>query len=171
MNAATNDRSFAEHATDGGFIYTPHGQGESKASASLFESRGALRSYGSMTYAGFKSLLYCSCSPDDDRVKACLVWIKDHYDLDHNAGLPGRQATEGLYYYFHVMARALAAWGDPVVVDSRGERHNWRIDLARKIISLQRPDGSWVNERDRWLEGDPNYVTGLTVQSLQDVMR
>ncbi len=171
MNAATNDQSFAKLAGDGGFIYSPNGQGESKASASIFESRGALRSYGSMTYAGFKSLLYCNCSHDDDRIKACLNWIKLHYDLDKNPNMPGKQAIEGLYYYYHVMARALTVWGEPVVIDTRGGPHNWRIDLARKILSLQRPDGSWVNERDRWLEGDPNYVTGLTVQTLQVVLR
>lgn len=171
MNAATNDQDFAKLAHDGGFIYSPNGSGESKASASIFESRGALRSYGSMTYAGFKSLLYCNCSHDDQRVKACLDWIKLHYELDKNPNMPGKQATEGLYYYFHVMARALQSWGEPVIIDTRGGRHNWRIDLARKILSLQRPDGSWVNERDRWLEGDPNYVTGLTVQTLQTIMR
>lgn len=171
MNAATNDQDFAKLATDGGFIYSPNSQGESKASASIFESRGALRSYGSMTYSGFKSLLYCNVGRDDERIKACLNWIQLHYELDKNPVMPGKQATEGLYYYYHVMARALTAWGDPVVIDTRGTPHNWRMDLAKKIISLQRPDGSWINERDRWLEGDPNYVTGLTVQTLQRVMK
>jgi hypothetical protein len=32
---------------------------------------------------------------------------------------------------------------------------------------LQRDDGSWVNDADRWNEGDPNYVTALAILSLQ----
>jgi squalene-hopene/tetraprenyl-beta-curcumene cyclase len=34
--------------------------------------------------------------------------------------------------------------------------------LARR----QRPDGSWLNENDRWLEGDPNLVTGYVLLTL-----
>lgn len=171
MNAATNDQSFAKGATDGGFIYSSNSGGESKASASIFERGGNLRTYGSMTYAGFKSLLYCNVSRDDERIKAARDWIARNYDLDRNPGMPGKHAAEGLYYYYHVFARACYIWGDAVVIDARGTPHNWRIDLAKKIISLQRPDGSWINERDRWLEGDPKYVTALTVQTLQMVIK
>jgi len=34
-------------------------------------------------------------------------------------------------------------------------------------VALQRPDGSWVNEADRWMEGDPNLVTAYSVIALQ----
>ncbi|HKQ49508.1 MAG TPA: hypothetical protein VJZ71_15660 [Phycisphaerae bacterium] len=171
MNGKTNDRAFAKGASDGGFIYSPNDPGESKASPQAPEATGPLRSYGSMTYAGFKSLLYCDVSRDDERIKAAYEWIRQNYELDKNPGMPGKQAAEGLYYYYHVFARALYAWGDPVVIDARGTPHNWRIDLAKKVISLQRPDGSWINERDRWLEGDSKYVTALTIQTLQTVIR
>lgn len=171
MNSATNDQEFSSEYSDGGFIYTAAEGGESKASEDGGEGVTALRSYGSMTYAGFKSMLHCGLTRDDPRVKAAHEWIRRHYTLDSNPGMPGSRARQGLYYYYHVFARALEAYGEPVVIDTRNEPHNWRIDLCRKVLSLQRSDGSWVNEADRWLEGDPNYVTGLTVQTLQTAMK
>ncbi len=167
MNSATNDQDFARESSDGGFIYSPNENGESKASIEVPEGKAALRSYGSMTYAGFKSMLYANLKRDDPRVKACHGWIKRHYTLDKNPGMPGARAREGLYYYYHVFAAALEAWGEPVVVDDRGQSHHWRIDLCRKLLSLQKPDGSWINDQTRWLEGQPIYVTGLMVQTLQ----
>ena len=171
MNSVTNDQPFSSEYSDGGFIYTAADGGESKASEDGGEGVTALRSYGSMTYAGFKSMLHCGLTQDDPRVKAAHEWIRRHYTLEKNPGMPGSRSKQGLYYYYHVFAKALEAYGEPVVMDTRSEPHNWRIDLCRKVISLQRPDGSWVNEADRWLEGDPNYVTGLTVQTLQTAMK
>ena len=171
MLESTNDQKFAKGATDGGFIYSPTGRGQSKANEGIFESIGPPRSYGSMTYAGFKSMLYAGLTREDPRIKAAFEWIRNHYTLEENPNLPGRRSKEGLYYYYHVFARALAAWGEPVINDAAGTPHNWRLDLCRKLISLQRSDGSWLNEKDRWLEGDPNYITALTVLSLQTAQR
>jgi len=170
MNGATNDQSFAAGATDGGFIYSPVSGGESKANG-LLDGKTKLRSYGSMTYAGFKSMLYASVAKDDPRIKAAIGWIRSNYTVDSNANMPHRRSSEGLYYYFHVFARALAQWGEPVIVDAAGTSHNWRVDLITKICGLQRPDGSWRNDEDRWLEGDPNYVTALAILSLQTSLK
>jgi hypothetical protein len=169
MNGATNDLDFAKGSTEGGFIYSPHHDGESKAKGML-ELGAPLRSYGSMTYSGFKSMLYAGLNGDDPRVKAAISWIQRNYNLDVNPGMPRRQSREGLYYYYHVFSRALKAWDKPVITDASGTPHNWRLDLCRKLITLQRADGSWINEQDRWLEGDPNYITGLTVLSLQTTL-
>jgi len=171
MLSETNDQPFARHAEDGGFIYTPANGGESKAGTILVDGRPMLRSYGSMTYAGFKSLLYANVSRDDVRVRKALEWIRKHYTLDENPNLPGQQSKQGLYYYYHVFARALAAWGEPTITDAQGHQHPWRTDLARKLLSLQRPDGSWVNEADRWMEGVPQLVTAYSVLALQTVLK
>lgn len=170
LNEATNDLPLAKGRKEGGFIYSPNASGESKASERLEEGFAPLRSYGSMTYAGFKSMLYVNVSRDDKRIKACLKWIRNHYTLDTNPNMPGRQSKEGLYYYYHVFAKALDAWGEPVIIDAKGKPHNWRLELCRKLVSLQREDGSWINDHPRWLEGDANYVTGLTVLTLQAAM-
>lgn len=169
MNEATNDQPFARGASDGGFVYTAADGGESKATGG-FEQGRPLRSYGSMTYAGFKSYLYAGLSREDPRVASAMAWIRQNYSLDVNPGMPDRQKREGLYYYYHVFSRALAAWGEPTVTDGAGHSHDWRVELCRKVISLQRPDGSWLNEADRWLEGDADYVTGLTITTLQTTL-
>lgn len=166
LNDATNDQSFADGRNDGGFIYSPTGGGQSKANG-IFDGKSKLRSYGSMSYAGFKSMLYASVGKDDPRIKAAINWIRSNYTVDSNANMPQRDSGEGLYYYYHVFSRALAQWGEPVIVDIKGQSHNWRVDLITKLCSLQRTDGSWKNSEDRWLEGDANYVTALAVLSLQ----
>jgi len=169
LNGATNDQAFAKGTTDGGFIYTPHKGGESKANG-FFDGPSNLRSYGTMTYSGFKSMLYAGLKRDDPRIVAAVKWIRSHYTVDSNANMPLKKSGEGLYYYYHVFSRALHAWGEPIIVDEAGASHNWRADLIRKLCALQKADGSWRNDEDRWLEGDENYVTALAIQSLQTAL-
>jgi len=171
MSSGTNDQPFARGATDGGFIYSPANGGESKAGS--FDDKGTprLRSYGSMTYAGFKSLLYAQVARTDPRVQQAWEWIRRHYTLQENPNMPGEHSLEGLYYYYHVFAKALAAWGNPAVVDSKGTAHDWRRDLVSQLARRQRDDGSWVNSADRWQEGNANLVTAYAVLALQAATR
>ncbi len=171
MLSETNDQSFARGSEVGGFVYTPVGQGESKAGTVIVDGRPQLRSYGSMTYAGFKSMLYAQVSRDDVRIKRALAWMQRHYTLDHNPNMPGAQSKEGLYYYYHTFARALHAWGEDILVDTKGTAHQWRRELCEKLIGLQRPDGSFSNEADRWFEGNPHLVTAYAVLTMQTALK
>ena len=171
MSSHANDQGFARGADDGGFIYTPAGGGESKAGTVIVNGRPRLRSYGSMTYAGFKSLLYAEVRRDDPRVRQAYDWIRKHYTLDHNPNMPDAQSHEGLYYYYHVFARALAAWGEDWITDGRERKQNWREDLCRKLVTTASSDGSWVNSADRWYEGNPYLVTAYAVLALQTALR
>jgi squalene-hopene/tetraprenyl-beta-curcumene cyclase len=154
-----NTTQFAAKNPDGGFYYTVVGEGESKAGKT---PNGGLRSYGSMTYAGLKSMIYAGVGPDDPRVKAAYEWIQKHYDLQSNPGV----GTQGLYYYYHTFAKALAAMGVDKVRDSDGTEHDWRRELREELLRRQRPDGSWVNETPRWMEGEPSLVTGYALLAL-----
>lgn len=159
LDSPHNTTKFGPLVNDGGFYYTPAGEGESKAGTT---PNGGLRSYASMTYVGFKSLLYAGVSKDDRRVQAAREWIADHYTLDENPGLQ----QQGLYYYYHVFAKALDAYGEPLLVDSQGQSHDWRKDMIAALAQRQRPDGSWANEADRWYEGDASLVTGYSLLAL-----
>ncbi len=64
-----------------------------------------------MTYAGLKSMIYAGLTPDDPRVKAACDYIKNHYTLDENPGL----GQQGLYYYYHTFAKAMALLGRPTL--------------------------------------------------------
>jgi squalene-hopene/tetraprenyl-beta-curcumene cyclase len=167
MSGQTNDQPLAEGVDDGGFIYSPANGGESKAGTVTVAGKPHLRSYGTMTYSGFKSLLYAGLTRKDPRVRQAWEWIRRYYTLDENPNMPGAQSKEGLYYFFHVFARALDTWGEPVLVDAKGTRHDWRADLVKRLLELQRPDGSWVNGADRWQEGNAYLVTAYSVLSLQ----
>lgn len=143
----------------GGFAYTGVGEGESKAGET---PEGGLRSYASMTYAGLKSFLYAGLKKDDVRVKAAMDWISRHYDLSQNPGV----GQQGLFYYYHVFAKALDTYGEPTIKDAEGNEHNWRADLTMKLSKLQQEDGSWINPSDRWFEGDPNLVSAYSLLAL-----
>ncbi|HWA97478.1 MAG TPA: prenyltransferase/squalene oxidase repeat-containing protein [Pirellulales bacterium] len=154
-----NTTEFAAKNPDGGFYYTPAGGGSSQAGNT---EAGALRSYASMTYAGLKSMIYAGLTADDPRVKAALEWLKQHYTLENNPGM----GDSGLYYYYDAMAKALDASGENVFVDAAGHKHYWRDELSAAIVSRQQADGSWVNANARWMEGDPNLVTGYALLAL-----
>jgi squalene-hopene/tetraprenyl-beta-curcumene cyclase len=171
MSSESNDQPFARQAEQGGFIYSPHNGGESKAGTVTIKGRPQLRSYGSMTYAGFKSMLYADVDRKDPRIQNAISWIRRHYTLDENPNMPGRQSLEGLYYYYHTFARAMHAWAEPTLVDEAGTPHPWRVELCKKLISLQNNDGSWVNETGRWEESNPHYVTALAILAIQTALQ
>jgi len=154
-----NTTGFAAKNPDGGFYYTPASGGVSMADKT---PEGGLRSYGSMTYAGLKSMIHAGVGPDDPRVKAAFDWIRKHYTVETNPEM----GNAGLYYYYHTFAKALDAMKLDVIEDARGVKHAWREELAAEILRRQRPDGSWINDNPRWLEGDPSLVTGYALLTL-----
>lgn len=168
MLGERNDQAFARGSTQGGFIYSPANDGESKAGTIEINGRTELRSYGSMTYAGFKSMIYAGLSRDDPRVTAALDWIRRHWTLDYNPNMPERQSHEGLYYYYHTFGRALAAYGEDKLTDHVGRPREWRAELIGKLAALQKEDGSWINEQDRWMEGLPALTTAYALLALQE---
>lgn len=168
MLGERNDQAFARGSTTGGFIYSPANGGESKAGEEEIAGRKELRCYGSMTYAGFKSMLYAGLTPDDPRVRAAVEWIRAHWTLDYNPNMPEKQSREGLFYYYHTFARAMAALGQEKLEDRAGRPREWRRELIEKLAELQKPDGSWVNEQDRWMEGLPALTTAYALLALQE---
>jgi squalene-hopene/tetraprenyl-beta-curcumene cyclase len=161
----------AKGEDDGGFVYAVRRQGatfvgESKAG----ESRRGLRSYGSMTYIGFKSMLYANVAKDDPRVQAAYEWIRRYWRLDSNPNMPEGQSKEGLFYYYHVFAKALRAWGQDVIPDARGVKHNWRHELIEVLARQQRADGGWANSASRWMEASPVLTTCYSLLALEEAL-
>ncbi len=160
LESAFNELPHAAKVNDGGFIYTPAGGGETKSTTTEI---GGLRSYGSMTYAGLKSMLYAGVDKDDIRVQAATDWIRRHYDLKNNPGM----GAEGLYYYYHLFAKALDAMGADTFEDQQGVQHDWREELFNELADRQAADGSFTNQgSSRWMEGDANLVTGYVLLAL-----
>ncbi|HEY7154392.1 MAG TPA: prenyltransferase/squalene oxidase repeat-containing protein [Gemmataceae bacterium] len=160
-----NDQKWAGAINDGSFIYSAAEGGQTKTQDKPNDD-GGLPGYGSMTYAGIKSLIYCGVSKDDPRVKKAFEWIRKNYTLDANPGMPEARAHWGLYYYYHTMAKCLDTLGLEVIEDAAGKKHDWRADLTTTLAKRQQDDGSWRNDNGHWMEADPNIVTGYALMAL-----
>ncbi|MES2475570.1 MAG: prenyltransferase/squalene oxidase repeat-containing protein [Verrucomicrobiota bacterium] len=161
----TNDQGWAsdDAKNKGGFIYTP---GDSKAGQDKLENgKVALRSYGSISYAGLLSFIYAKVSADDPRVIAVKEWLGKNYTVSENPNM----GQEGLYYYYQTMSKALGAAGIDQLKLENGTTADWRSDLGNKLLTSQRGDGSWVNNNGRWMESNPVLVTAYTVLSLEQI--
>lgn len=160
-----NDRKWADKIDDGSFIYSAAGGGQTKTQDKPNDD-GGLPGYGSMTYAGIKSLIYCGVSKDDPRIKKAFEWIQKNYILDANPGMPEPRKQWGLYYYYHTMAKCLDTLGLDKVKDASGKEHDWRAELTTTLAKRQQEDGSWLNKNGHWMEGDPLIVTGYALMAL-----
>lgn len=159
LESEHNQTEHAAKINDGGFYYTPSAGGQTKAGTT---ENGGLRSYGSMTYAGLKSMIYCGLTPEDPRVQAALEWAAKNYTLEENPGM----GQTGKFYYFHTLAKTLGTLGKDTFVDGKGVEHDWRSELVAKLAELQKENGAWINEAERWYEGDPNLATAYGLMAL-----
>lgn len=157
------ETTVAENRGPGGFAYRYN---ESKAGSVTNATTGKVtfRTYGTMTYAGLLSYIYADMKKDDPRVVAAQSWLESNYTLKENPGLE----AQGLYYYYHLMAKALNTLGTDYIKTADGKMVNWRKDLALHLINKQKTDGSWVNEENgRWWEKEPPLVTAYSVMALE----
>jgi len=147
---SVNDMDYATN--DGGFIYET---GHYKPERSV--------SYGSMTFAGLKSLLYAGVDKNDIRVKSAYAWVCENYTVEENPEF----GTTSLYYYFMTATKCLTAFGGDVVIDGKGKKHYWREDFIEKIVSLQNEDGYWVNPNGRYQENIKDLATAYSVIAIK----
>ncbi|MFK5922879.1 MAG: cycloartenol synthase [Verrucomicrobiota bacterium] len=150
----------------GGFVYFP---GDTKAGEQkTADGKVALRSYGSMGYAGMLSFIYADMDKQDPRMQAALTWLSQNFSIDENPGLK----SQGLYYYYHTMAKALALYGTDTLTLEDGSKIKWREKLALKLFDDQQRNGSWINQGSkRWWEDDPVLVTAYAVLALEHIHR
>ena len=163
QNLKSNGQPWAsdDAANKGGFLYYP---GFSNAGETDLPGGGkALRSYGTMTYAGLLSFIYADVKKDDPRVAAAIEWLTKNYTLEENPGLE----RQGYYYYLHLMTKGLAASGVKVLTTADGKKVDWAREAALKLINLQAGNGSWVNDQARWMEKDPVLVTSYALLALE----
>ena len=121
------------------------------------QGRVHLRAYGSMTYAAVLSMCAARLDRGDPRVRQSLEYLAKNWTVEENPGM----GNQGLYYFYEIMARALSAAQVP-----RVGGHDWKAELSAKIVSLQRPDGSWLNENNRFWEADPVLCTSFAMIAL-----
>ena len=54
---------------------------------------------------------------------------------------------------------------------AKGQRHNWRDDLARKLVSLQHQEGYWVNTDKAEMQDNKVLVTAFTLMAAEAVLQ
>lgn len=150
----SNDQKWA--GNDGGFVYAPE---QSMA--------GGTRSYGSMSFAGLKSLMFTKAKKDDPRVQAAWDWVRKNYDFDQHPGM----GTTAYFYYLQTAAAALEAFGEAHVPDAKGRKRSWSKDLVVKLMAQQNKDGAWVNKNRKYWEGNPVLATARAVSTLNHALR
>ncbi len=165
---------------DGGFRYAvavrnDRNMGESKAGEAL--GGKGLRSYGTATYMGLKSLLYANVDRKDPRVHDAVNWIRQYWRLDCNPNMPKSadkskdQSLYGLYFSYYILSKALRAYGDPLVIDMKGVKHNWRHELIEALNTRLREGGYWKNDVNKWGEDVPSLTTSYSVLALQETLK
>jgi len=147
----------------GGFVYFP---GNTKSESDQVGDKVALRSYGSMSYAGLLSFIYADMDPSDPRVVAVKKWLGANYTLKENPFM----GAQGLYYYYHTMAKVIALSKIEKLELKDGSQVDWKNELAAKLIGDQNEDGSWTNkEANRWREDNAVLVTSYSLLSLENI--
>ena len=169
---AYNDQPWTTDHPDheGGFVYNP----ENTRAGTFTDKDGVVRfrSFGSMTYAGMLSYIYADVDKNDPRVQSAFAWARKHWTLEENPGT----GQEGLYYYYHVLSKGLSAYGEDHIRPAESEPFNWRVELTKKLLSLQKIDeetgfGYWVNDMGRYWESDKILVTSYSLLALELALR
>ena len=71
-----------------------------------------------MSYAGLLSFIYAEMEQSDPRLKAVREWLSANYSVRENPGM----GAQGLYYYYHTMAKALSLSGIEEIEDKSGKK-------------------------------------------------
>jgi len=159
-----NDQAWAK--ASGGFAYSP----DLPTNDSLPNAKEADRNivpYGSMTFAGLKSLIFCSVDKEDPRVKEALQWVLNHYSVEEHPGM----GQISIFYYYYSMARALEVLGLKNLTLVDGRTISWTEELAKELLKRQHEDGHWVNPVPKYMEGDSVLVTAYALNALNIIYR
>ena len=127
------------------------------------QGRVHLRAYGSMSYGAVLSMCSANLTKSDPRVKMALEYCTKYWNVDENPGM----GSQGLYYYYDILARALAAAGVDRLTTTDGKVIDWKRELATRLVALQKADGSWVNDNNRFWEADPVLCTSFAMIALE----
>ena len=174
MQGQINDMPYADESEQGGFIYATvpdiesvDGVAGQSMAGDIVETKEdgteltRLRAYGSMTYAGFKSLVFTNLDQDDPRMVSAWKWIEKNYTLEENPGM----GDQGYYFYLCTMARALDAYG---VDEING--HNWREEMIDKLYELQHINGAFKVKNQRWMENNDILITAYGLIAIQHII-
>jgi len=122
---------------DGGWNYNGEGIGPF-----------AVDSYGSMTATAVMALKAGGLGPNNESTKRGIDWLLKHYSVTRNPG--------SYYWHYYFLLSVQRAMDMPPIQDKLGD-HDWYSEMASFLVSMQKPDGSWIADT-------PIYSTGTGSQ-------
>lgn len=155
-SSEVNDQPYA--GDDGGAMYLPN-----DSTAGTMTSRDGKtvnKSFGSMTAAMLSSYLLCGEKADALPVSLAAKWLGENFSVKENPN-HNKEGMQGLFYYYRTLSAALTQYGKD---DFFG--HDWKKLLAAQLVSLQSPEGFWVNTESRFNENDPVLCTSYALVAL-----
>ena len=164
LPSTNSEKWVSKHKDDkGGFVYFPGSSmaGERENS----EGSTALRSYGSMSYAGLLSFIYAEMDKKDQRLKQfshglmkITEWMKILVWGSRACIIIITQWPRP--YLFLVLMKLLMILA---------KRDIGKKNYALELLNKQDPKGYWLNENGRWWERDPILVTSYAILTLERI--
>lgn len=158
-----NDMEWA--GSSGGFAYSPDIPSNARLAKDVNEK--PVSPYGSMTFAGIKSMIFCNIEKTDPRVQDALLWIGKNFSVTENP----KRGQDSLYYYYLIMAKALEVANVIEIPRNDGIMIDWRYELARELLKRQEDDGHWVNSDKKYMEGSPELCTAYALNTLNIIYK
>lgn len=59
------------------------------------------------------------------------------------------------------------ALGESVITDSKGQKHNWREDYLKKLVSVQKAEGYWENMDGQYRENIKALATAYATVGMK----
>jgi len=130
---------------------------------SKLRDESIVRPGGSFSFAGLLSYLYADVELSDTRVLAVSEWVGKNFTLSENPGLEQKE----VFLYYLLMAKAWTVMNVHDATSVGGAHLEWRHALALRLLNLQQPNGSWMNETPEGMEQDPVLTTSYALITLE----
>lgn len=109
----------------------------------------------SVSYMALLAYRFAGLKPDDPRVKTQLGQLRRQYLAEGDSKL----GTMRNYFFSETVAETLTTYGIDRLKLATGSEADWAGDLAKRLINLQRADGSWEYD-------DPGHEFLLTTGNI-----
>jgi squalene-hopene/tetraprenyl-beta-curcumene cyclase len=148
----------------GGFAYSP----DLPSNAELPSSQGKkeVQPYGSMTFAGLKSLIFCNVEKSDPRIQQTLLWVGRNFSVSEHPNF----GQSSIYYYFQTMAKSLMVADLHRIKTPEGQEIDWKLELSKELLKRQTADGKWVNSSKKYMEGFGELCTAYALNAINSML-
>ena len=129
---------------------------------------------GPFGYDDLLPFVYFDLAPEQQIALRAREALRAYYTPERNPDLTKRYGgegfvpgTQGLFYYYFLVSKALTCFRQPALVTADGTSHVWADEIAARLVRAQRPSGEWSNPDPQWWEGEPVLATSYALLTLK----